>query len=88
MRKDSGPTECVSDVIARLLKEYSDVESDMVERLHQAIEEDESYKKLASLVRKGIVRRYWLDNDLLYAKEGRIFVLNGKSAKIIDVKDT
>ena len=43
------------------------VESDMLERLHQAVEEDAAYKKMVDLVQEGTVRRYWLENDLLYA---------------------
>jgi predicted RNA polymerase sigma factor len=46
------------------------VESDMLERLHQAVEEDAAYKKMVDLVQEGTVRRYWLENDLLYAKGG------------------
>jgi hypothetical protein len=40
----------------------------MLERLHQTAKEDVTYKKLADLVREGTIRRYWLENDLLYVK--------------------
>jgi len=33
--------------------------------------------KLADLVKEGVVRRYWLEDDLLYAKGHRLYVSAG-----------
>ena len=33
-----------------------------------------TYQKLQQQVKEGFLRRYWLDNDLLYAKGGRLYV--------------
>jgi len=45
------------------------VESDMLDQLRQATMEDATYVKLVDLVRDGTLRRYWLDNGLLYEKK-------------------
>jgi hypothetical protein len=57
------------EVIATILA-IVQVESDMLCRLRQAAGEDTTYKKLVELVREGTIRRYWLEQDLLYAKRG------------------
>ncbi|KAK4381134.1 hypothetical protein Sango_2996900 [Sesamum angolense] len=38
---------------------------------------DASYLKLVEQVQSGLVRKYWLDSGLLYAKGGRVFVPKG-----------
>ena len=53
------------------------VESDMLGRLHQTAEEDAVYKKLVDLVWEGMIQMYWLEQDLFYAKGGRICMLKG-----------
>ena len=68
------------EVLANLIA-MDHVESDMLDRLRQAAVEDAAYVKLIDLVREGTVRRYWLDNGLLYAKGGRIYVPSGKLRK-------
>jgi hypothetical protein len=68
------------EVIATVLA-IVQVESNMLGRLRQAAEEDAAYKKLVELVREGTIRRYWLEQDLLYAKGGRIFVPKGELRK-------
>jgi hypothetical protein len=45
------------------------VESDMLDQLRHATVEDATYVKLVDLVRDGTLRRYWLDNGLLYEKK-------------------
>ena len=40
----------------------------MLGRLRQAAGEDAAYKKMVELVREGTIRRYWLEQDLLYAR--------------------
>jgi hypothetical protein len=68
------------EVIATVLA-IAQVESDMLCRLRQAAGEDAAYKKLVELVQEGTIRRYWLEQDLLYAKGGRIFVPKGELRK-------
>jgi hypothetical protein len=68
------------EVLAGLIA-MDHVELDMLDRLRQAVMEDAAYVKLVNLVRDGTVRRYWLDNDILYAKGGRIYVPHGKLRK-------
>lgn len=58
----------------------------MLERLHQTAKEDVAYKKLADLVWEGIIRRYWLENDLLYVKGGRIYMPKRKLQKSLMLK--
>ena len=53
----------------------------MLGRLRQAAGEDAMYKKMVELVREGTIRRYWLEQDLFYAKGGRIFVPKGELRK-------
>jgi ribonucleotide monophosphatase NagD (HAD superfamily) len=59
------------------------VELDMLGRLRQATREDTSYKKLVDLVREGTIQRYWLEQDLLNAKGGQIFMPKGELQKYL-----
>ena len=68
--------EVLASLIAKDL-----VESDMLDRLRQAAVEDAAYVKIVDLVREGTVRRYWLDNGLIYAKGGQVYVLSRKLRK-------
>ena len=38
---------------------------------------------MVELVREGTIRRYWLEQDLLYTKRGRIFVPKGELWKYL-----
>jgi hypothetical protein len=76
---DALSRRCVLATVFSLVQ----VESDMLERLHQAVEEDAAYKKMVDLVQEGTVRRYWLENDLLYAKGGRVYVPKGKLRRLL-----
>ena len=49
----------------------SEVISDFNEKIKQAMEQDAAYGRLKQQVKEGVVRRYWLDGDLLVAKGGR-----------------
>jgi hypothetical protein len=59
------------------------VELDMLGRLRQATREDTSYKKLVDLVWEGTIQRYWLEQDLLNAKGGQIFMPKGELQKYL-----
>nr|TKS07033.1 hypothetical protein D5086_0000117420 [Populus alba] len=88
---DSGATHTF--VADRLVKELGlrlsdsqtsiEVELDMLDRLCQASREDVACKKMVELVREGTIRRYWLEQDLLYAKRGRIFMSKGELRKYL-----
>ena len=68
------------EVLAGLIA-MDHVESDMLDRLSLTVVEDATYIKLVDLIRNGTMRRYWLDNGLLHAKEGQIYVPCGKLRK-------
>ncbi|KAG6517981.1 hypothetical protein ZIOFF_021381 [Zingiber officinale] len=52
----------------------SRVESDMMERIKAVAASDTAYGKLVQQVRDGVIRRYWIEDDLLVYKGGRVFV--------------
>ena len=64
----------VQEYVAALTK----VKSDFVERIKERCKLDATYQKLVQDVTTGLVRRYWLEDGLLYAKGGKLFVLSGK----------
>ena len=55
----------------------SKVISDFNEKIKQAVEQDATYGRLKQQVKEGVVRRYWLEGDLLVAKGGRWYVPTG-----------
>ena len=46
----------------------SEVISNFNEKIKQAAEQDAAYGKLKQQVKEGVIRRYWLEGDLLVAK--------------------
>ncbi|RVW62992.1 Transposon Tf2-12 polyprotein [Vitis vinifera] len=50
---------------------------DFNEKIKQAAEQDAAYGKLKQQVKEGVIRRYWLEGDLLVAKRGRWYVPAG-----------
>jgi ribonucleotide monophosphatase NagD (HAD superfamily) len=70
------------EVIATILA-IVQVESDILGQLRQVAGEDAAFKKMVELVREGTIRRYWLEQDLLYAKGGQIFVPKGVLRKYL-----
>lgn len=44
------------------------VKSNIWKQLCQAIKEDTIYKKLVDLIQKGMILRYWLENDIVYVE--------------------
>ncbi|RVW98465.1 Transposon Tf2-8 polyprotein [Vitis vinifera] len=55
----------------------SEVISDFNERIKHAAEQDAAYGRLRQQVKEGVIRRYWLEGDLLVAKGGRWYVPAG-----------
>ena len=52
----------------------SEVIFDFNEKIKLAAEQDAAYGKLKQQVKEGVIRRYWLEGDLLVAKRGRWYV--------------
>ena len=50
------------------------VESNFVKRIKESSKLDATYQKLVQDVTAGLVHRYWLEDGLLYAKGGKLFV--------------
>ena len=55
----------------------SEVIFDFNEKIKLAAEQDAAYGKLKQQVKEGMIRRYWLEGDLLVAKRGRWYVPAG-----------
>lgn len=66
-----------------LLASISLVESDFLSKIREQAPNDPVYQKLVVLVRDGTVRRYWLEDGLLYAKVGRAYVPSGELRRIL-----
>ena len=64
----------VQEYVAALTR----VESDFVERIKESSKLDATYQKLEQDVTIGLVRSYWLEDGLSYAKDGKLFVPSGK----------
>ena len=77
--KDNEVTYALS---RRQVQEYvaalTRVESDFVDRIRESAKLDATYQKLVQDVTAGLVRRYGLEDGLLYAKGGKLFVPSGK----------
>jgi hypothetical protein len=48
-----------------------------VDRIRELAKQDTAYLKLVEQVNEGIVRRYWLEDGLLYTKGHRLYVPTG-----------
>lgn len=48
------------------------VETSFVDRIHELSQHDEVYQRLIKEVQHGFVKRYWIEDGLLYFKRGRI----------------
>ncbi|KAL0373601.1 UNVERIFIED_CONTAM: hypothetical protein Sradi_3275800 [Sesamum radiatum] len=72
----------VADALSRkMIEEYvaalTVVESDFLDQIRESSKTDAGYLKLVEQVKKGQIRKYWLDSGLLYAKGGWAFVPTG-----------
>lgn len=47
---------------------------DFLNRLRQQANEDPSYCQLREKIKQGLIRRYWVEDDLIYARGGRTYV--------------
>ena len=74
-----GRQNQVADALSRKAVEtyvaaLTSVQSDFLDRVRAQITVDATYLQLREKVKEGLVRKYWLDDGLLYAKGGRLFV--------------
>ncbi|KAL0368286.1 UNVERIFIED_CONTAM: Transposon Tf2-12 polyprotein [Sesamum calycinum] len=77
-----GKHNDVADALSRkLVEEYvaalTVVESDFLDQIRESSKTDVGYLKIVEQVKGGLIRKYWLDSGLLYAKGGRVFVPTG-----------
>uniref|UniRef100_A0A803N8Q4 RNA-directed DNA polymerase n=1 Tax=Chenopodium quinoa TaxID=63459 RepID=A0A803N8Q4_CHEQI len=77
-----GRHNCVPDALSRKTQEVfaalTSVQSDFTQRVRDECKDNAEYVKLCELVKEGSVRRYWLENGLLLAQGGRLYVPSGK----------
>jgi hypothetical protein len=64
------------------------VHSNFLDRVKENAKTDAIYTKLQQDVKEGLVRRYWLEEDLLYAKGGRLYVPGGGGLRNELLKET
>ena len=81
-----GKHNVVADTLSRkeviaYIAALSEVVSNFNERIQQLAESDASYEKLRQQVREGLNRRYWIQDNLLMAKGGRLYVPAGQLRK-------
>ena len=81
-----GKNNVVADTLSRkeviaYIAAISEVVSDFNERIQQLAESDASYEKLRQQVREGLNRRYWIQDNFLMAKGGRLYVPAGQLRK-------
>ncbi|CAA0814075.1 Unknown protein [Striga hermonthica] len=72
-QKKLSPIQAVASYVLAL---YA-VESDFVEKVHGESLKDPVYVKLAEQMAAGEVRKYWLEDGLLYAKGRRMYISSG-----------
>ena len=65
-----------NEVIAYITT-LSEVISDFNEKIKLVAEQDATYGRMKQQVKEGVIRRYWLEGDLLVAKGERWYVLAG-----------
>ena len=73
----------VTDALSRkevtsYVSSLSRVVADFTVRVRQEGPQDSSYQKLVEQVLDGTTRRYWLENDLLYFRGGKLYVPSTK----------
>ena len=78
-----GAQNQVADALSRKVQEsvvsLSVVQTEFLEEIRQQSKTDLVYLKIVEEVKAGVVRKYWLEDGLLYAKGSRLFVPHGVS---------
>lgn len=62
--------------------------TDFVDKLKQQANEDPSYCRLREKIKQGLVRRYWVEEDLIYARGGRMYVPGEGNLQRILLRET
>ena len=57
------------------------VESNFWEQIKDQAIKDAAYTKLLDEIKSGLVRRYWIEDGLIHAKGGRLYVPAGRELK-------
>ena len=88
-----GKENLVADALSRkevksFVASLTVVHSDFVDRVRAFSEGDKVYCELKQKVSDGLVRKYWVDDGLLYAKGGRMFVPKGGGLRQLLLKET
>ena len=76
----------VADTLSRkevnvYITALSEVVSDFNERIKLIVDSEASYEKLRHQVRDGLNKKYWIEDELLVAKGGRLYVPIGNLGK-------
>lgn len=83
-----GAQNNVADALSRkvVVKEFVNaltvLNSEFVGFIRTLAGSDEAYKKLMKDVRDGVVRKYWVEDGLLYAKGNRLYVPCGGNLRL------
>ena len=64
--------------VASYVGSLSLVVTDFKERVRLEAAQDLTYQKLVEQVKEGTTRRYWLENELLYFRGGKLYVPSSK----------
>ena len=74
-----GRQNQVADALSRkeveaYMAALTTVTMDFLDRLRQQAKEDPSYCELCEKIKQGLVRSYWVEEDLIYARGGKMYV--------------
>ncbi|KAJ4722993.1 Retrotransposon protein, putative, Ty3-gypsy subclass [Melia azedarach] len=64
------------------------VVSDFIDKVRQHVENDSTYCRLRDEIREGLVRRFWLEDGLIYARGGRLYVPSGGELRRTLMRET
>ncbi|KAK0598331.1 hypothetical protein LWI29_033736 [Acer saccharum] len=76
------------EVVQAYVSALAELQANFLDRLRQQAAVDSSYIKLKQEVLDGLVRRYWVEDGLLYAKGSRLYVPSGGGLKQELLKET
>lgn len=83
----------VADALSRKTVEayvaaLTTVVTDFLDKIQQQAETDTSYCQLREKIMQGLVWRYWVEEDLIYARGGKLYVPSGEDLRRILSRDT
>ncbi|KAL6325717.1 hypothetical protein AAG906_024535 [Vitis piasezkii] len=74
---------CFRKEVIVYISDLSKVISDFNERIKQVVQHDAAYGKLRQQVKEGVIKRYWLEGDLLVAKGGKWYIERKKAVRLL-----